>query len=327
MINWVKRYIIPSKRNSYQPPFLIGKNTRKIIALILVIEAIFFIAPKFIPSFQPGAIIISLLGELTNKERQENQLATLTVNPVLSEAAELKAQDMATKGYFAHTSPEGKTPWYWIDLVGYKYDYAGENLAVNFTETENVTSAWMKSPTHKANIVKSAYTEMGSGMAVGTYKGRESVFVVQLYGNPRIEKGVVAVVSKGTENSERESTSTIIAQVLGASTSTVDIKLATNTLATDEDVVVPNSFQLIDDFVIPEGNPANMPLLIILGVAIVLLLLNIIIKISFVFQHLLRNALLLIIVVVGVWLININYITKANIFNSNVDYSKEQVSR
>ena len=61
----------------------------------------------------------------------------------------MKAQDMATLGYFAHVSPDGKTPWYWIEKVGYDYQYAGENLAINFSDSKDVTNAWMASPLHK----------------------------------------------------------------------------------------------------------------------------------------------------------------------------------
>jgi hypothetical protein len=91
---------------------------------------------------------------------------------------------MASKSYFAHTSPEGLTPWHWLDLVGYDYEYAGENLAINFTDSQDVTSAWMNSPTHRANIAKAQYSEVGTGIATGTYQGYETIFVAQVYAKP-----------------------------------------------------------------------------------------------------------------------------------------------
>ena len=48
-------------------------------------------------------------------------------------AAQAKADDMATKGYFAHTSPDGKNSWYWFKQAGYTFTYAGENLALDFS--------------------------------------------------------------------------------------------------------------------------------------------------------------------------------------------------
>lgn len=131
-----------------------------------------------------AAVLPAVLADLTNDERHAQNLSTLSTNPILVHAAELKAQDMATKGYFAHTSPEGLTPWHWLDQVGYKYQYAGENLAINFSDSKDVTQAWMASPTHRANIVKDKYTEVGTGIATGLYQGKETVFVAQVYANP-----------------------------------------------------------------------------------------------------------------------------------------------
>lgn len=131
-----------------------------------------------------AAVLPAVLANLINEERQAQNLQTLAVNPVLNKAAEMKAKDMAQYGYFAHTSPEGKTPWYWLERVGYQYQYAGENLAVNFSDSKDLTIAWMNSPTHKANIEKENYTEVGTGIANGTYEGKKTIFVAQLYANP-----------------------------------------------------------------------------------------------------------------------------------------------
>ena len=91
---------------------------------------------------------------------------------------------MAARQYFAHNSPDGKTPWYWLQRVGYRFSAAGENLAVNFFESSDVASAWMNSPSHRANIVKKGYKEIGIGVANGIYEGRNTVFVVQFFGTP-----------------------------------------------------------------------------------------------------------------------------------------------
>ncbi|MEI6553150.1 MAG: CAP domain-containing protein, partial [bacterium] len=80
-------------------------------------------------------------------------------------------------------------PWYWIDQTGYQYSSAGENLAVNFDYSKDVVQAWMNSPTHRANIVKAKYQEIGIGIAEGFYQGRPSVFVVQMFGTPKGELG------------------------------------------------------------------------------------------------------------------------------------------
>ena len=130
-----------------------------------------------------AAIYSSEIVDLTNKDRANDTLSTLKQNDLLNAAANLKANDMASKGYFAHTSPEGINPWHWFRLAGYKYVYAGENLAINFSESGDVENAWMNSPTHRANILNSHYTDIGVGMAHGYYQGREVTFVVQEFGS------------------------------------------------------------------------------------------------------------------------------------------------
>src|SRR5574344_2159689 len=67
---------------------------------------------------------------------------------------------MFADNYWAHNSPQGKTPWTFFDAVGYKYSTAGENLDKEFYNTDSLVSAWMNSPTHKANIVNSKCKEI-----------------------------------------------------------------------------------------------------------------------------------------------------------------------
>jgi len=129
-----------------------------------------------------ASIVPEELVELTNVRREEREVAELEKNPLLQEAAQKKAEDMAQKGYFAHTSPEGVSPWHWFKEVGYEYRYAGENLAVNFTKATEVDRAWMESPTHKENIINERFEEIGIATAEGEYEGREAIFVVQLFG-------------------------------------------------------------------------------------------------------------------------------------------------
>ncbi len=131
-------------------------------------------------------IMPDLLIDLTNKERSSLDLGYLLVNPALQEAASLKAKDMAKKGYFDHTSPDGISPWHWFEEVGYKFSFAGENLAVNFIDSNVLHQAWLDSPSHRNNILNENFTEIGIGTAEGFYKGRNAVFVVQLFGRPRI---------------------------------------------------------------------------------------------------------------------------------------------
>lgn len=103
--------------------------------------------------------------ELTNQARADNGLNTLLINSLLIESAQGKSNDMLAKNYFAHTSPEGVTPWDWFVGVGYDYIYAGENLAKNYATAEAMFNAWMNSPTHRANILSENYREIGIAIA------------------------------------------------------------------------------------------------------------------------------------------------------------------
>ncbi|MBP9759782.1 MAG: hypothetical protein KBD24_00245 [Candidatus Pacebacteria bacterium] len=131
-----------------------------------------------------ASVTPAVLNWFVNQERLQNQLVQLTHNDLLAKAARLKAEDMANNGYFEHVSPTGVTPWDWLDLVGYQYDYAGENLALDFVDSHKVKEAWMQSSSHRSNLLKSSYTEIGTGVATGTYDGREVQFVVQIYARP-----------------------------------------------------------------------------------------------------------------------------------------------
>ena len=150
-----------------------------------ILLGISFYAGTFPTSSQLSAVISATLVDLANEDREAQDLGALTINPVLVAAAQAKANDMAENGYFSHESPEGITPWHWFREVGYDYAYAGENLAVNFSDSINVERAWMDSPEHRANILNGRYTEIGIATAVGTYNGKRTTFVVQMFGTPK----------------------------------------------------------------------------------------------------------------------------------------------
>jgi len=122
--------------------------------------------------------------DLTNKERAKLGLPLLRENKLLSEAARQKAADMFAFNYWAHVSPSGRSPWSFFADVGYKYQYAGENLARDFTDSDSVVQAWMNSPTHRENIVNPHYQEIGVAVVDGTLQGTQTTLVVQLFGTP-----------------------------------------------------------------------------------------------------------------------------------------------
>ena len=113
---------------------------------------------------------------LVNQERQAHGLGALTRNRQLGRAAFRHASDMVTRRYFAHDTPEGVTPQAraaaYIPATGVWT--VGENLAWgaagNATPRDTVRS-WMESPTHRANVLRPVFREMGVGIVAGSPRG------------------------------------------------------------------------------------------------------------------------------------------------------------
>lgn len=122
---------------------------------------------------------------LTNKERVKLGASSLSGNSVLDQAAQLKAQDMLVDNYWAHFAPDGTSPWYFFEKAGYRYSWAGENLARDFQTSGGVVAGWMASTAgHRENILNSNFTEMGVAVKNGVLLGEETTLVVQLFGRP-----------------------------------------------------------------------------------------------------------------------------------------------
>lgn len=182
----LKKYFIPHAENDHKPHFLRGQAVSVTALLVVVLFAASVVGNYAVRhNAHLAAVQAAFIVDLTNEDRKDAGLKKLVISKQLVSAADMKAKDMSSKRYFAHISPEGRTPWYWIDLSGYKYIYAGENLAVNFTDSSDVEDAWMDSPTHKANILHKKFTEIGIATSPGIYKGEKTIFVVQMFGSPK----------------------------------------------------------------------------------------------------------------------------------------------
>ncbi|MBI3366242.1 CAP domain-containing protein, partial [Candidatus Roizmanbacteria bacterium] len=127
---------------------------------------------------------INKLYQLTNQQREKNGLSDLSYNKKLSSAAQKKAQDMFNRNYWAHYGPDGVTPWDFILKSDYQYEFAGENLAKNFLFSQGVVDAWMNSVTHRENILRKDYSEIGFAVVNGVLNGEQTTLVVQMFGKP-----------------------------------------------------------------------------------------------------------------------------------------------
>ncbi|MEK7227842.1 MAG: CAP domain-containing protein [Patescibacteria group bacterium] len=199
MIKTVKKYLVPHEGNSYTPHLLRERSLAAIFCLAFVLFCTSLGSSYILKKTDFGAAVLpAVLVDLTNEHRIENNQKPLSVNHTLEIAALMKAKDMASKGYFAHISPEGVTPWQWFINAGYPFVYAGENLAINFTESSDVENAWIASPTHHANLINSKFDETGIATYDGTYMGRSTTFVVQLFGKRPQTRATTPEVIKPT---------------------------------------------------------------------------------------------------------------------------------
>lgn len=177
-------YFIPSEHNDHKPHLMRHRALHTYGVLLIGLKIlVLVIALAAYPSAAEFSTITSRrILELTNAERQKGGVPILMRNAELDRSAMMKAQDMLSHNYFAHNAPSGTTPWEWFKRVDYIYTFAGENLAMNFSEAEDALAAWMDSPSHQANILNANYDELGVGVAVGEINGQQTTLVVQHFG-------------------------------------------------------------------------------------------------------------------------------------------------
>ena len=134
------------------------------LALWQVVSLLFL--PK--ATIEASDLTISNILNGVNQERSLRNLNTLNSDTRLASAAQYKSDDMQERHYFSHTDPDGQYIWNKIISAGYTpYLQLGENLAIEFTNTESLVLAWMNSPTHRANILNESFQDQGMGLTFG----------------------------------------------------------------------------------------------------------------------------------------------------------------
>lgn len=207
----LKHNLIPTEENDFHPRFFHAEILAIFLVLAILIQVFVYggIGSRIIASFPSlanlAAVLPAILAAETNEYRVENQVIPLRQNDLLFQAATAKANDMVARSYFSHIDPDGQKPWKWITQSGYQYTYAGENLAIDFIDSKDVADAWIKSLTHRANLVNKNFTEFGIGVANGVFEDKPTTFVVQFFATPaeassRIAKNVIKDVPKSTSS-------------------------------------------------------------------------------------------------------------------------------
>lgn len=182
--NNIHHWLIPHKE-THQKARLISWEALLIYVLLFIFLQVGF---SIVGYAKPGILGITSnidqkkLIELTNEQRAKKGLSPILENEALNKAAILKAQNMFEENYWAHFAPSGKTPWDFILGSGYKFTYAGENLAKNFYESNDVVSAWMASSTHRDNLLNPRYQDIGIAVVDGVLNGQKTTLIVQMFG-------------------------------------------------------------------------------------------------------------------------------------------------
>jgi len=183
-INFFHRLFVPKEENNFRAQAL----HLDFLTYYLVFALILTFGLKKLPiSYVLGYatdITTEKLYQLTNEQREKYHLTDLNYNQQLADAARAKAQDMFNKNYWSHYGPDGTSPWGFVLGAGYKYEYAGENLAKNFLFSQGVVDAWMNSKTHRENILRRDYSDVGFSVVNGILNGEETTLVVQMFGKP-----------------------------------------------------------------------------------------------------------------------------------------------
>ena len=248
MLKWlqqIKGAIIPYANNNYRPFILNGRFLSYLALILFLLKFITIFHLIFIPQTSYFSNITSgLLVKMTNEERQRIGVSPLKINPKLTRAAEMKARDMISNNYFDHWSPQGRSPWYWIQLSGYDYSHAGENLAMGFLDTREVHQAWLNSHSHRQNIINSNYQEIGIAVVEGNQSGMNTFFVVQMFASPK--ETYVALPSYSDINTQEVVEETVNEQIFQEIESEEDI--------TEEEIIESDLAEesIIDTYILGE---------------------------------------------------------------------------
>ncbi|HVS78763.1 MAG TPA: CAP domain-containing protein [Candidatus Saccharimonadales bacterium] len=140
-------------------------------------------------SYSTSMSVNSLLTD-TNAARNAHGVPSLSLSHKLDAAAQAQADDMATRDYWSHDTPEGSPPWTWVTDQGYAYEKLGQNLAAGFSDEQSTVDGWMASAPHRENLLDSSFTQVGFGYANNANYtaagGGPMTIVVAFYGEPQV---------------------------------------------------------------------------------------------------------------------------------------------
>lgn len=189
ILNTFAHFFIPRSSNNHKARLLHSELIAMFIIGIVFSQIAIHSLPKagvkilgYAAQISPTEVV-----RLTNEKRAQAGVEQLEISPELTAAAKAKGEHMLANNYWAHIAPDGTEPWSFFLSNGYKYRYAGENLARDFTNPSSTVEAWMASPSHRENLLSTKYKEIGVAVVEGDLNGVDTTIVVQMFGSKLID--------------------------------------------------------------------------------------------------------------------------------------------
>lgn len=199
LAHFFRHLFVPHESNNLKAKLLHPSSLVAIKAGFILFQVILYVyatspLPKvlgYAAQINPQEVI-----RLTNEKRAQAGLPALREDSELDSGALAKGTDMLNKGYWAHVAPDGTQPWAFFLSSGYKYRYAGENLARDFSSPSSTVDAWMASPSHRENLLSNKYKDIGVAVVEGNLNGVDTTIVVQFFGTRYADTLPVQPVAK-----------------------------------------------------------------------------------------------------------------------------------
>lgn len=159
--------------------------------------ALLFVAVTAVAAEPSNEITAANVLRLMNEYRAQEGLLPLNEDALLDQAAGDRMRHMEEESFWSHESPNGLSPFHWIDRRQYRYRSAGENLATGFETARLLVQSWMESRGHRANILSADYEDCGiaiiDGSTLGSATGKS---IVVMFGK---RAGTAPIVVRVTE--------------------------------------------------------------------------------------------------------------------------------
>ncbi|WCK55339.1 CAP domain-containing protein [Aneurinibacillus sp. Ricciae_BoGa-3] len=101
---------------------------------------------------------------LSNTERLKKGISPLSWSKQAAASASYHSKDMFTRHYFAHTLPDGRTPFDLMRKQGISFHEAGENIATGYVDAIDAVFGWMNSAGHRKSLLNANFSRLGAGV-------------------------------------------------------------------------------------------------------------------------------------------------------------------